>query len=54
MNRLVTPLFVAIALGFLAGCASDPRYKSGLQWVVDQEAERQRLQAQGFPQYSHY
>ena len=28
------------------------RYSQGLQWVVEQEAERQRLQAQGFPQYN--
>jgi hypothetical protein len=35
----------------LAGCASDPRYQQGLEWVVWQEQERQRLQAMGFPQY---
>jgi hypothetical protein len=43
---------VVLALLTLAGCASDPRYKEGLNWVLWQEQERQRLQAQGFPQYS--
>jgi hypothetical protein len=42
---------MVLALLALAGCASDPRYKQGLGWVVSQEEERQRLQAQGFPQY---
>lgn len=45
-------LALAAIVGVLAGCASDPRYSQGLQWVVEQEAERQRLQAQGFPQYN--
>jgi hypothetical protein len=36
----------------LAGCATDPRYAQGRTWVVEQEAERARLQAQGFPQYA--
>jgi len=45
-------LLIALALLAFAGCASDPRYKEGLSWVVWQEQERQRLQAQGFPQYS--
>ncbi len=46
-------LFAAlIAALTLAGCTSDPRYASGLDWVTGQEADRQRLQAQGFPQYT--
>ena len=45
-------VFVALTiLALLAGCASDPRYKQGLEWVAWQEQERQRLTAQGFPQY---
>ena len=44
-------VLLVLALLALAGCASDPRYKEGLNWVVSQEEERQRLQAQGFPQY---
>jgi hypothetical protein len=46
-------ILAAAAFGALAGCASDPRYKQGVEWVVWQEAERQRLQAAGFPQYNH-
>lgn len=46
-------ILAVVALGALAGCASDPRYKQGVEWVVWQEAERQRLQAAGFPQYNH-
>jgi outer membrane biogenesis lipoprotein LolB len=42
-----------IALSLLSGCASDPRYKEGIAWVQWQEAEKQRLQAAGFPQYNH-
>ena len=36
----------------LAGCASDPRYSQGVDWVTAQEAERKRLEAAGFPQYT--
>lgn len=43
----------AIALGVLAGCTSDPRYKQGLEWVQWNEQEKKRLNAQGFPQYNH-
>ena len=43
----------AIAAAVLAGCASDPRQSKGLQWVVEQQAERTRLEAQGFPQYAY-
>jgi hypothetical protein len=53
-NRLfrdVPRLLLAVLVLGSAGCASDPRYKEGLNWVVSQEQERQRLQAQGFPQY---
>jgi len=46
-------LMALVAFGILGGCASDPRYSQGLEWVQWQEAERQRLQAAGFPQYNH-
>ncbi len=36
----------------LAGCASDPRYKEGLNWFLWNEAEKARLNAMGFPQYN--
>jgi hypothetical protein len=45
-------LAAALALLALAGCASDPRYNEGVGWVTWQEQERQRLEAQGFPQYN--
>lgn len=54
MKAFVRILLVLTALGILAGCASDPRRANGLQWVTEQQAERARLQAQGFPQYSNF
>jgi hypothetical protein len=44
-------ILMLLAAG-LAGCASDPRYKQGIEWVQWQEAERARLNAAGFPQYN--
>ncbi len=43
-------LAAALALAVLAGCAGRPT--NGVEIVVWQEQERQRLQAQGFPQYN--
>jgi hypothetical protein len=54
MKLLSRSLLVAIALAVLGGCASDPRYRMGVTWVEEQESERRLLQAQGFPQYSHF
>jgi uncharacterized lipoprotein len=51
-RRIRAALAAVLVLAALAGCASDPRYKEGVGWVVWQEQERQRLQAQGFPQYN--
>lgn len=48
---LLAGILLALALG---GCASDPRYREGLAWVQWQEAERARLEAQGFPQFSFF
>ena len=48
----VKAILAAVALGVLAGCASDPRYSQGLEWVQSNEAEKKRLQAAGFPQYN--
>jgi len=45
-------LMLAVAAAVLAGCASDPRYAKGLEWVLENEAEKRRLNAQGFPQYN--
>lgn len=44
-------LLAVMVLG-VAGCASDPRYKQGLEWVQWNEMEKKRLQSEGFPQYN--
>lgn len=49
--RLLAMLLALLALG---GCASDPRYKEGPAWIQWQEAERARLEGQGFPQFSFF
>ena len=51
MKRLA--LLVLLAAG-LAGCAADPRYEQGLEWVQWNEQEKARLDAAGFPQYNFY
>jgi outer membrane biogenesis lipoprotein LolB len=50
-HRIRAALAAALALLVLAGCAGLP--SNGVETVVWQEQERQRLQAQGFPQYNH-
>jgi len=45
-------VLVSVVVGILGGCASDPRYRQGLEWVTSAEAEKQRLEQAGFPQYS--
>ena len=49
--RLVrAALAAALALTALAGCAADPRYRQGVDWIVSAEAEKKRLDDAGFPQ----
>ncbi len=50
LGRLRALLAAALASLILAGCAGLPT--NGVEIVVWQEQERQRLQAQGFPQYN--
>ncbi len=54
MTRVFSGLRAAFAAALaalvLAGCAGLPT--NGVEIVVWQEQERQRLQAQGFPQYN--
>jgi len=51
VSRSIRAAFAAVlAVVVLAGCAGRP--SQGVEIVVWQEAERQRLQAQGFPQYN--
>jgi hypothetical protein len=52
LNLDLRTVMAIVTLSVLSGCASDPRYKEGIAWVQWQEAERQRLQAAGFPQYN--
>lgn len=52
LSRWAVLALMLVGGGVLAGCASDPRYAAGLEWVMSNEAEKKRLQAQGFPQYS--
>jgi len=51
-GRIGAALAAVLALIVLAGCALADRPSQGVEWAVWQEQERQRLQAQGFPQYS--
>jgi hypothetical protein len=51
-RRLLRAALACILAAMLAGCASDPRSGSGLEWVEGQAAERQRLEAMGFPQFT--
>jgi hypothetical protein len=43
---------LALALALVAGCASDPRYQQGLEWVLWNETQKKDLEAAGFPQYT--
>lgn len=51
-GRKACGCMLVLAFLTLAGCASDPRFSQGLEWVQWQEAERKRLDAAGFPQYT--
>jgi hypothetical protein len=49
-GRIRAALAVVAAVAALAGCAGLPT--NGTEIVVWQQQERDRLQAQGFPQYN--
>jgi hypothetical protein len=49
---MIRIVWIALTAALLAGCAGDPRYATGVQWVVDGGTERERLERMGFPQYS--
>jgi hypothetical protein len=51
-DRVVVLSLLGAGLAGLFGCASDPRYKEGLDWVVWNEVEKKRLDDAGFPQYN--
>ena len=48
--RRATAAAVLGAMLLGAGCASKPREDHGVQWVVESQAERDRLERAGFPQ----
>lgn len=51
-RRLLRAGLACILATLLAGCASDPRFGAGPGWVEEQAAERRRLEAMGFPQFT--
>ena len=50
--RRLAAIALSVVLAFAAGCAGDPRYSPGLEWVQWNEAQKKRLEAEGFPQYT--
>jgi hypothetical protein len=50
-HPLVIVVVLGAFLGQLAGCASGPQSGQALKWATENEAERARLEAEGFPQY---
>ena len=54
MNSLKKLVILALLAAGFAGCASDPRYKQGLEWVQWNEQEKKRLNDAGFPQYNFH
>jgi outer membrane biogenesis lipoprotein LolB len=50
LRRIRAAVAAGLVLLLLAGCAGMP--SNGVEIVVWQEQERQRLEAQGFPQYN--
>jgi uncharacterized lipoprotein len=54
MSALKRLVLLALLAAGLAGCAADPRYKQGLEWVQWNEQEKKRLNDAGFPQYNWF
>lgn len=52
LDRILLLLVFAATVAGVTGCATDPRYQQGLEWVLWMEAEKKRLNDAGFPQYS--
>jgi hypothetical protein len=50
-NGIRAALAAALVLASLAGCAGGSPSGNATDWVVWQEAEKQRLNNAGFPQY---
>lgn len=57
LNQHVTTLVLRVvlivaALNLLGACAATPGSAKGVNYAVESEAERQRLDKAGFPQYT--
>jgi hypothetical protein len=50
-RRLLVAVVMSGAATGLAACASDPGSSRALQWIQESEAEKQRLNDAGFPQF---
>jgi len=44
-------LGASVLLAILSGCASPQRSEQVLEWVVSSEAQKKKLDDEGFPQY---
>lgn len=51
-RKLVIALVLASAAAALAACASGASGGQAAQWIMENEAEKQRLNDAGFPQFS--
>jgi hypothetical protein len=52
LRNICAVLAGTLILAALAGCAAGPGSGNAVEWVVSQEAEKKRLNDQGFPQYN--
>jgi len=50
-RRLVIALLLASAAAALAACASGSSGGQAAKWIMENEAEKQRLNDAGFPQF---
>ncbi len=50
-RRLSRILLVVLGVAVLAGCASSGSSSQGVKWAVENEQQKARLEAEGFPQY---
>jgi len=52
LRTTCTALGVALMFVVLCGCASPQRSEQALEWVVSSEAQKKKLDDEGFPQYT--
>ena len=51
LRKVLITLLLASAAAALAACASGASGGQAAQWIMENEAEKQRLNDAGFPQY---